>query len=62
MGLKLLWAGVMATLTGFLVKDSDLGPIQAAAQLCAGPFAIILLAMAITLPMRLKSQVRQRRI
>ena len=62
MSLKLLWAAVMATLTGFLVKDGDLGPIQAAAQLCAGPFAIVLLLMAVSLPVRLRHQVRQRRI
>jgi glycine betaine transporter len=62
MSLKLLWAGVMAALTAFLVKDGDLGPIQAAAQLCAGPFAIVLVLMAISLPVRLKHQVRQRRI
>ncbi|MCA9780937.1 MAG: BCCT family transporter [Candidatus Eremiobacteraeota bacterium] len=62
MSLKLLWAAVMATLTGFLVKDGDLGPIQAAAQLCAGPFALVLLLMAVSLPVRLRHQVRQRRI
>ena len=62
MSLKLLWAAVMATLTAFLVKDGDLAPIQAAAQLCAGPFAIVLLLMAISLPVRLRHQVRQRRI
>lgn len=62
MSLKLLWAAVMATLTAFLVKDGDLAPIQAAAQLCAGPFAIVLLMMAISLPVRLRHQVRQRRI
>lgn len=62
MGLKLLWAAVMATLTAFLVKDGELGPIQAAAQLCAGPFAVVLIIMAISLPMRLRHQVRQRRI
>ena len=62
MSLKLLWAAVMATLTAFLVKDGDLAPIQAAAQLCAGPFAVVLLLMAISLPVRLRHQVRQRRI
>lgn len=62
MSLKLLWAAVMATLTGFLVKDGDLAPIQAAAQLCAGPFAVVLVLMAISLPVRLRHQVRQRRI
>ena len=62
MSLKLLWAAVMATLTGFLVKDGDLAPIQAAAQLCAGPFAVVLLLMAVSLPVRLRHQVRQRRI
>jgi glycine betaine transporter len=62
MSLKLLWAAVMATLTAFLVKDGDLAPIQAAAQLCAGPFAIVLVMMAISLPVRLRHQVKQRRI
>lgn len=62
MKLKLLWAGVMATLTGFLVQSGQLGPIQAAAQMCAGPFAIVLLLMALSLPIRLRHQVRQRRI
>jgi glycine betaine transporter len=62
MSLKLLWAGVMAVLTGFLVKDGNLEPIKAAAQLCAGPFAIVMVLMAISLPMRLKHQVRQRRL
>lgn len=62
MGIKLLWAGVMATLTAFLVKDGELGPIQAAAQACAGPFAVVMLLMAFSLPVRLRNQVRQRRI
>lgn len=62
MSLKLLWAAVMATLTAFLVKDGNLAPIRAAAQMCAGPFAIVLVVMAFSLPMRLKLQVRQRRI
>ena len=55
-------SGKPATLTAFLVKDGDLAPIQAAAQLCAGPFAVVLLLMAISLPVRLRHQVRQRRI
>lgn len=62
MSLKLLWAAVMATLTAFLVKDGDLAPVQAAAQLCAGPFAVVMVLMALTLPIRLRHQVRQRRI
>lgn len=62
MSLKLLWAAVMATLTAFLLHGGKLGPIQAAAQLCAGPFAIVLLLMALSLPLRLRRQVKQRRI
>ena len=62
LSLKLLWAVVMASLTAFLVKDGNLEPIKAAAQLCAGPFAIVMILMAISLPVRLRHQVRQRRI
>lgn len=62
MGLKLLWAVVMATVTAFLVFHGELGPIQAVAQLSAIPFSLILILMAISLPIRLKHQVRQRRL
>lgn len=66
MGLKVLWAAVMAILTGTLllvgVGGNALGPIQAAAQLCAGPFAVVLVLMAVSLPIRLGRQVRPKRI
>lgn len=62
MKLKLLWALVMATVTGFLVFHGTLDPIQAAAQLSAIPFSVVLILMAFSLPIRLRHQVRQRRI
>ncbi len=62
MRLKVLWAVVMATVTGLLVQHGNLGPIQAVAQMSAIPFSFILILMAFSLPLRLRHQVKKLRL
>ncbi len=60
--LKMLWALVMAAVTGLLVQHGNLDPIQAVAQMSAIPFSFILILMAVSLPLRLQAQVKKRRL
>ncbi len=62
MKLKVLWAVVMAVLTAFLVFHGRLGPIQATAQMSAIPFSLVIILMGLSLPSRLRRQVKQRRL
>lgn len=62
MRLKAMWAILMAVLTSLLLHGGSLDPIRASAQLSAGPFAVVLVLMAFSLPWRLRHQVRKRRI
>lgn len=60
--LKTLWGLVMALVTALLIRQGNLGPIQAVAQMSAIPFSFVLILMAVALPIKLSHQVEKRRI
>jgi glycine betaine transporter len=60
--LKVVWGLVIAVITAFLVREGRLDPIQAAAQISAVPFSLILILMAVFLPVKLAHHVEARRL
>lgn len=59
--LKVLWGVVIAVITGFLVRQGRLDPIQAVAQISAVPFSLVLILMAVFLPVKLAHHGAARR-
>ncbi|MCA9793557.1 MAG: BCCT family transporter [Candidatus Eremiobacteraeota bacterium] len=62
LGTKVMWGTLLATVTGILVSQGSIEPIQAAALSSAFPYSLVLILMALAVPIRLAHQVAKRRL